>query len=237
MAVQAMFSVKDRMSYRYFHKRAHYLAVICASLNKWAAQSDTPMYGVKASWESAMGDERRPIIKLSVGKGALPKSRPQLLTLIVLGQGVKHHLDINLHASIPTDTFPISALYPSRSLVRILTDAETPRSPLYSTSILHDTLHKPHLLNLYRLSQLLPDRTADSFLALWRIWTNRRGIKGHRGGSGWFASMLLGWVVEGGELGGVGDIRNQTRKVRGLGKGLGYWGALRAAWEFLGEYV
>lgn len=40
--------------------------------------------------------------------------------------------------------------------------------------------------------------------------------------------MVLGWVINGGEVGVKGIKR------RGLGKGLGYWGALRAGWEFLG---
>jgi len=40
--------------------------------------------------------------------------------------------------------------------------------------------------------------------------------------------MVLGWVINGGEVGAKGIKR------RGLGKGLGYWGALRAGWEFLG---
>jgi len=40
--------------------------------------------------------------------------------------------------------------------------------------------------------------------------------------------MVLGWVINGGEVGIKGIKR------RGLGKGLGYWGALRAGWEFLG---
>jgi hypothetical protein len=40
--------------------------------------------------------------------------------------------------------------------------------------------------------------------------------------------MVLGWVINGGEVGIKGIKR------RGLGKGLGYWGAIRAGWEFLG---
>lgn len=43
--------------------------------------------------------------------------------------------------------------------------------------------------------------------------------------------MILGWVVDGGEVGKKGIKR------RGLGKGLGYWGALRAGWEFLGTFL
>ena len=42
--------------------------------------------------------------------------------------------------------------------------------------------------------------------------------------------MVLGWVVDGGEVGRKGIKR------RGLGKGLSHWGALRAGWEFLGEF-
>ena len=128
--------------------------------------------------------------------------------------------------------FPPSALQPSKSLLR--NDDESTSTPLYSMSILHDTLHKTHLLHLHRLSQLMQDRTVDSFFALWRIWASRRGIAPERGGSGWFAAMVLGWVVEGGEIGGQGGDRTRTKRMRGLGKGLGYWGALRAAWEFLG---
>lgn len=39
--------------------------------------------------------------------------------------------------------------------------------------------------------------------------------------------------MEGGEQGGQGGVRERTKISRGLGRGLGYWGALRAAWEFL----
>jgi U3 small nucleolar RNA-associated protein 22 len=45
--------------------------------------------------------------------------------------------------------------------------------------------------------------------------------------------MMLGWVVLGGEVGGVGGVREKVKKQRGVGKGLGPWGAMRAAWEFL----
>ncbi|WVW85925.1 hypothetical protein I302_107963 [Kwoniella bestiolae CBS 10118] len=208
----AMFSPKDRMDYRYFHKRSHYLAVIYATIQK-LAMHDGPLNGVKLSWDVSMGDARRPIINVSAGKD----------------QGLKHRLDIRIHASILPSVFPLSTLSPSKSLLR----SEVP-TPLYSSSIINDTLHKPHLLHLHRLSQLLsPERTVDSFLAIWRIWCTRRGIRKERGASAWFASMLLGWVVDGGEVGGIGGVREKVKKVRGVGKGLGHWGALRAAWEFL----
>lgn len=48
--------------------------------------------------------------------------------------------------------------------------------------------------------------------------------------------MVLGWIVDGGEIGGAGGVRESVKKARGLGRGLGYWGYMRAAWEFLGEF-
>ncbi|WVR00376.1 hypothetical protein IAU59_007519 [Kwoniella sp. CBS 9459] len=208
----AMFSPKDRMDFRYFHKRAHYLAVIFSALRPLLTK-DGALHGAEIQWDTAMGDTRRPVIVITAGKE----------------QGLKHQLDIRIHASISQDVFPLSTLSPTKSLLR----TEIP-TPLYSSSILHDTLQKPHLLHLHRLSQRMsPERTVDSFLAMWRIWANRRGLRRERGGSGWFASMVLGWVVDGGEVGGAGGVRDRFKKVRGVGKGLGHWGALRAAWEFL----
>lgn len=49
--------------------------------------------------------------------------------------------------------------------------------------------------------------------------------------------MVLGWVINGGWLGGVSGKREQMKKVAGVGRGLGAWGALRAAWEFLGQLL
>lgn len=46
--------------------------------------------------------------------------------------------------------------------------------------------------------------------------------------------MILGWVINGGWVGGVGGNREKVKKVVGVGRGLGAWAALRAAWEFLG---
>lgn len=174
---------------------------------KAAAKEDGPLRGVEVAWEYA--DARRPIVSIRAGKP----------------QGLKRAVDVRIHAGAP-DVFPLATLYPSKSLIRA--DDEATPTPNISTSILMDTLHKPHLLHLHRLGQALSDRGADKFLALWRIWAARRGIPRHLGGSGWFASMLLGWVVDGAEIGGI-----KPRRQRGLGKALPAWGALRAAWENL----
>lgn len=64
---QTMFSPKDRMAYRYFHKRAHYLAVIADALKKASKKTESPLHGVEIEWEHA--DDRRPIISIAAGKG------------------------------------------------------------------------------------------------------------------------------------------------------------------------
>lgn len=208
-----MFSAKDRTAYRYFHKRAHYLAVIADGLKK-AAKKGGVFEGTTVRWDAI--DPQRPIVVLEAGKA----------------QGLKQALEVRIHASVPANTFPLATLYPSKSLVRA-EEGATP-TPQCATSILHDTLQKPHLLNLHHLSQVLNgERTVDKFLALWRIWAARRGLARNRGGSGWFAAMLLTWVVEGADIGGKGGNRASTKRIRGLGRGLGAWGAVRAAWEML----
>lgn len=191
-------------------------------------------------WEYPMDDARRPIIVLRAGKA----------------QGLKYATDIKIHASMPADVFVAAHLSPAKSLLRIASasasaaagagadtgaEAENAEStipppsatPLYASSITQDLLPKSHLLHLHRLSTSLADRNLASFLALWRLWASQRSIPVSRGASGWFAGMLLGWIVNGGRIGGQGGVRERTKEVAGLGKGLGYWGCLRAAWEFL----
>lgn len=82
-----MFTPKDRTANRYFHKRAHYLAVIANSLvsriatanknaTKKAKGADDAAGGevwkdVKVEWEYANGNERRPVVVLEIPKSRL----------------------------------------------------------------------------------------------------------------------------------------------------------------------
>jgi U3 small nucleolar RNA-associated protein 22 len=184
------------------------------------------MSGASVTWDSQ--DERRPVIAITVGRGTSLAPGLWQYEADIPEQGLKHRLTIRIHAAPPTNFFAPSTLSPSRTLLRHADLDQSSPTPLYSNSLLHDTVHKSTLLHLHKLSTTLSERVVDSFLALWRIWCSRRGIRRERGGSGWFAGMVLGWVINGGEVGIKGIKR------RGLGKGLGYWGALRAGWEFLG---
>lgn len=195
-------------------------------------------------WRVDHGDERRPIVAMTVGKGALGLLSGDLL-LTEIGQGLKRQVTINIHAAAPSSLFPASSLSPAKSLLRYPftsapgPDVDTPLvpTPLYASSLALDTLHKPHLDHLHNLSRSFgaPEkRTVAAFLSLWRIWARRRGVPRERGGSGWFAQMALGWIVHGGAIGGLGGQRDKVRRKDGLGAGLGHWGAMRAVWQFLG---
>jgi U3 small nucleolar RNA-associated protein 22 len=224
LTAQELFTPKDRLDYRYFYKRGYYLGIVKSSLEK-ASRREGGLGGATVAWDSQ--DERRPVIAISVGKGvSLPCQTVEMTD--ITDQGLKHRLTVRIHASPPPHMFAPTSLSPSRSLLRHADLDQSSPTPHYSNSLLHDTLHKSNLLHLHRLSTSLNERVVDSFMALWRIWCTRRGIRRERGGSGWFGQMVLGWVINGGEIGSKG------LKRRGLGKGLGYWGALRAGWEFLG---
>lgn len=86
-----MFTPKDRLSNRYFHKRAHYLAVIASSLLERAKSlgKDDVWKGVQVEWEYMGGDGRRPVLVVTLPKGQsvvvgcddrhdwlIPKTRP-----------------------------------------------------------------------------------------------------------------------------------------------------------------
>lgn len=53
------------MNYRYFHKRAHYLAVVKTAIEK-AMLADEELKGLEVTWKM---DDKRPIIVLRAGKG------------------------------------------------------------------------------------------------------------------------------------------------------------------------
>jgi len=70
LTIQTTFSPKDRVDFRYFHKRSHYLAVIAQSLQKLSQDATSPIRGMDVEWGFTGGDTRRPCISLSGGKGA-----------------------------------------------------------------------------------------------------------------------------------------------------------------------
>jgi U3 small nucleolar RNA-associated protein 22 len=76
-----MFTPKDRTAYRYFHKRAHYIAVIASSLaalgkGKGKKGDEGKVWGsMRVEWEYEGGDMRRPVAVLTFPKGESARPR------------------------------------------------------------------------------------------------------------------------------------------------------------------
>lgn len=67
--VKELLSPKDRLDYRYFHKRAYFLSVIKSALEQ-ASRKKGDLQGTEVTWDYAAGDRRRPVIAVTAGKGA-----------------------------------------------------------------------------------------------------------------------------------------------------------------------
>jgi U3 small nucleolar RNA-associated protein 22 len=95
MVKQDLFTPKDRLSNRYFHKRAHYLAVIASSLLervKNAKNKEGDVWsGVEVEWELMGGDSRRPVVVVTLPKGVwlTAVNRCSLLVLRIPGSQIK----------------------------------------------------------------------------------------------------------------------------------------------------
>lgn len=248
---ESLFTPKDRLSNRYFHKRAHYVAAIASSLETLTTQAKKPKKQaaaeddvqrlwreVKLRWAFLGGDVRRPILEL-----LLPKDK---------ARGFKHAMTIRIMPSLAPagETFALSQLYPSKSNFRIAGESRSnaddagtisgeSSSPRYNQSIVLDSLHRYYLLWLHHLHKTCP--AFRPALALWRIWGDRRGLSSRSGagaiGWSWFGAAVLAFIVEGGDIvaGKDNTQRGATepKPKKGLGRGLSEWQLLRAAWEFL----
>ncbi|PWN29957.1 Nrap protein [Jaminaea rosea] len=161
----SLFQEKDHMNYRYFHKRAFYLAVVAAAIS-----TSEELRGVQVTFG---GDERRPTLVLSP-----PKDKSGL-------DFSKLKAEVRIHLAHQPDLFPPARLAPGRNNVRSASaDDEASGSalaaptPRYNASILLDSLRAPHLVYLHATAKACPAFT-DAALLL-RVWAFQRGFgSGH----------------------------------------------------------
>lgn len=64
-----MFSAKDRNANRYFHKRAHYVAVLASAVDALTKKSGGEFAGVTVEYGLVDRDERRPVVVMTLPKG------------------------------------------------------------------------------------------------------------------------------------------------------------------------
>lgn len=66
-----MFSAKDRNANRYFHKRAHYVAVLASAVQALSKKKGGALDGVTVEYGLVDRDHRRPTVVLTIPKGEL----------------------------------------------------------------------------------------------------------------------------------------------------------------------
>lgn len=183
----AMFQDKDYMDYRYFYRRAYYIACIAAGI-KESGQDFTLLF------ETLNGNPLHPILVV------VPTRED--------GEQVSSKFRIQIIPSIPETVFPMERTLPIRSRVRHQhVEGSDPSAsfptPFYNASIRADALVTTYLKTLHETAT-----ACDSFkdaCILGRVWLRKRGFgaeirSGGFGSFEWAALMAL--LLQNGRSGG-----------------------------------
>lgn len=179
----SIFQEKDYLNYRYFYKRAYYLACIAAGL-----QNDTQMsFSIK--YEYLHGNSLLPILSL---KPTASKSNAEPL------------YEIRIIPASPTAFFAESKLRPEKNAIRPKERPEVDSTslqptPFYNASLRSDSNYETYL-KLLHSSTNLSSGFKDSCI-LGRIWLRQRGFGSSlaQGGFGHFEwSALTALLLKGG---------------------------------------
>lgn len=142
-----LFEAKDYLNYRYFHKRAFYLAAVGSIV---AAHSKL---GLLPRYQYVHNDPLRPVLRLDFSSTKLRK-----------------RLHVLLHLAIPDGTFAERKLAEERNCVRS-TDAPT---PYYNHSVLADQAHQSILNYIHEANSSCP--AFGDACKLGALWLRQRGL-------------------------------------------------------------
>ncbi|CAG8474805.1 11484_t:CDS:10 [Ambispora gerdemannii] len=197
MMPPSIFQEKDYLNYRYFYKRAYYLAMLAASL-----QDKKYKMTFSVEFDTCKGDRRRPILLIRPSGNNLNEYFSKIPYIIRVFPG------------IPPDLFPIHRLAPSKNNVRPRIFQERQKfdkeasdttttlipTPHYNLAILQDIFFISHLLFLHQQQKACPAFHEACVLA--KIWLNQRGFgtgeDGSCGFNGFLWTMLMGYLLQGG---------------------------------------
>lgn len=178
-----MFQEKDYLNYRYFYKRACYLACIAAGIK----ENKTREFQLK--FDCLHGNSLLPIL---IAKPSQDAGAPKGCRIVIL-PAITEHL------------FPAAKLLPAKICVRssiVENNAEPPKSqstPLYNASVRVDSLVSSYL-RLQHTTATSCDAYRDACV-LGRVWLRQRGFAGRirSGGFGNFEwAVLTALLLQGG---------------------------------------
>ncbi|KAL4805252.1 Nrap protein [Aspergillus unguis] len=178
----SMFQEKDYTNYRYFHKRAYYVACLAAGIK------DKNSTDFELNFELQDGDSLRPTILL----------QPKIATKSNNGRS---KFQIRIVTAIEDSLFPISRTLPMKANVRHGSESEIKNEP---TPFYNSCLRSEATVALYHKLLSAAAQSCESFrdaCLLGRIWLKQRGLgsssrKGGFGGFEW--SVLMSLLLEGG---------------------------------------
>ncbi|KAI8376051.1 Nrap protein [Radiomyces spectabilis] len=178
----SIFQEKDHINYRYFYKRACYLATLANAIHN-------AKKGFQLEFSTVNDDSRKPvlIVKASGDKSELDFSKTKCVIRI-----------IPCLAAVP---FPVQRLAPGRNNVRAKDESETLRpTPQYNASLLADTSYTSNLAFLYQHSKACP--AFKDALVLAKIWLHQRGLASvestHSGFNLFLFAMVMGYLLQSG---------------------------------------
>ncbi|KAN0064992.1 U3 snoRNP protein [Thecaphora frezii] len=158
----SLFQDKDHLNFRYFYKRAFYLAVLADAIR---SHRDTT--GVEASYQLLDADPRRSVLVLRPVHDRSDTDFSKLKACI------------RIHLAHEPDLFKVGRLSPARNSVRVgSADDEGAKelapTPRYNAAILMDELQLAHLVYLHTTAKDCP-AFADACLLL-KTWAFQRGF-------------------------------------------------------------
>ncbi|KAI9651725.1 MAG: hypothetical protein M1831_000508 [Alyxoria varia] len=173
-----LFSEKDYLNHRYFHKRSYYLACIAAAIEN-SHEIDCKLF-----YEFEHGNQLKPVLRLQMSKD---------------DQDFEVKLEVRVILAFPENTFPGQKLLPHRNCVRPKDrddkeDTQLPPTPFYNASIRSDA----SIIALQSLCQTARSTCPGYRKAclLGRVWLRQRGFSSSIQGGGignfeWSAMLAL----------------------------------------------
>ncbi|KAL4815979.1 Nrap protein [Aspergillus spinulosporus] len=177
----SIFQEKDYTNYRYFHKRAYYVACIAAGIKDKKGTTLDIMY------EFQDGDALRPTILL---QPAVTES----------GHG-RSKFQIRIITAVEDTLFPITRTLPMKNNIRRSEEGESKSEP---TPFYNSCLRSEATVALYHQLLSSAAQSCESFkeaCLLGRVWLKQRGFSSscHKGGFGGFEwSVLMSFLLESG---------------------------------------
>ncbi|KAF8423778.1 Nrap protein [Tirmania nivea] len=188
----SLFQEKDYLNYRYFHKRAYYLACLAAGIH------EANDFRCNTSFTLLNGDALRPVLLIAPSANAGEYDF------------TKSKCTIRVIPCISPDVFPVKKLALSKNCVRPASQLEAtpnttlPPTPTYNSSVLADTSYLYHLKLLHASSS--HSAAFRDACVLGRIWLRQRGFTSDvaYGGIGNFEwSALMAYLMKTGDAMGV----------------------------------